>query len=136
MSEKRSEDSELYSEAYSIGEMQEAVREIADLQTPSPRWKERVTAASRALGFSWSRTKDFYYRNARTVLDHEGRAARAILREIKARKQAHAQAARLYETLAYLRAADADFHSASIDRLERQLAEAGVLGGTVDQGEE
>jgi hypothetical protein len=126
----------MYSEAISLKEMQDVVGEIADLQTTSPRWKDRVSAVSRAVGLPWSRAKDFYYLNARSVKDHEGRAARAALREIKARKKAHDQHSRLQQTIAYLRETDQDFHSPTIDRLERSFAQLGVLDSTLDETDE
>ena len=125
----------MYSETASIQEMRDVLHEIADITTPSKRWKARVTAAAKAAGLPWSRAKDLYYQNAHTVKDHEGRAARAALREIKAKRQAYEQHQSIHQTLAYMRQTDPDFHSPSIDRLEHSFSRLGILGGTLDEPE-
>lgn len=128
MSEFSSEESELSA----VREMSVLMHEVADLKTRSTNWKERVTAAHRALGFTWNRTKDFYFADARiSPRMKEGDHARKVRDELKAKREAYEQAVRLHEAATYLRQSDEDFHQPTVDALERAAAAGGVLGGSM-----
>ncbi len=123
-SEQRSEDCKLSSSI----EMQQLVHEVADHTAPSGNWKDRVQAAARALGFEWSRTKAFYYQDARRIDSEEMDHARAVARKLKAEQRRRAAAEHvewLRATVQSLRADGRQLDSDSLDVLERL---AGVVG--------
>lgn len=75
MREKRSESDEMTTAA-PFDEMHDLVRRAAGPHAP---WKIRVRVAARTIGISFSRAKDFYYRNpkARVWPEELERARRA-----------------------------------------------------------
>lgn len=130
MSEQCSEGCELSSQA----EMQALVHEAADLAAPTGNWKDRVQAAARALGFSWARTKAFYYQDARQVNAEEMDRARARIRELKRaaeRTRAADHIAWLRSTLERHRETGEGMDGQTLDALEHLVRQARAVGGPV-----
>ena len=119
----------------SVAEMSALCREAADYRSKTPNWKDRVTAAARVFGFTWSRAKAFYYEDARRVEAREMDHARRIIRELRARRKAAELATQFHATIAHLRQTDEEFYSGTIDGLERALMAAGLENSPVDEPE-
>ena len=126
MGEFRSEGGKLSS----LAEMQSLVHQAADFTAPSGNWKDRVQAAARALGFGWSRTKDFYYQDARRIDAEEMDHARQVVEKLKADQRRRDTA----RHLAWLRSihagateAGSDMDRADLAAVERVLARIGAL---------
>lgn len=130
MSEQRSEDSEMSSSI----EMQALVHQAADFSATSGNWKDRVQAAARALGFEWSRTKAFYYQDARRVDAKEMDHARAVVRKLANEQRRRAAAEHvewLRSAVQSLRADGRQLDSDSLDVLERLAGVVGDEGGAM-----
>jgi hypothetical protein len=112
----------------SLTEMNVLVHEIADYTAESGNWKDRVSAASRAMKLGWERTKGFYYNTARRVDAEEMDIARAVathLRERHERLEAAKHVEWLRRTIESLREDGGQLDGESLDVLERL---AGVVG--------
>lgn len=118
----------------SLAEMNTLVHEAADIASDSRNWKDRVTAAARAFGFGWERTKAFYYQTARRVeageMDDARQAVRR-LRDLDRRRKAAEHVEWLRRTVECLREDGRQLDSNSLDVLERLVGVVGADGGAV-----
>lgn len=108
----------------SAAEISMLVREVADLTAPSQNWKDRVSAAARALGLPFGRVKSLYYGEARRVDAEEMDSARAAARELREQARIdreNSHLAWLESEIGRLRASGQEFRGAHADGLEHFL---------------
>jgi hypothetical protein len=116
--ESRSKNSEMSS----IDQASDLVRFIGTTRAGSVR--EAITCAARRLGWSYSRTKNIWYKDAKRIDAHEIDRLREIQREV-AREQAVASMVAIRREVACASPAIRDAAAAALDTVSR------VLGGTL-----
>lgn len=114
MSEKRSERSEMSS----VSEASLLIRRVAEPRPIGDSVKAAIRRAAQRLGFSFSRTKDIWYQDARRIDAHEMDALRGL-------------AERYANIATTLRHQDEDFYRTQADALEYF---ANRLGGVDSAG--
>lgn len=114
----------------SVAEMTALCREVADHRSPTGNWKDRVGAVARTFGFSWGRSKSFYYATARRVDAEEMDRARSAISELRAKRQARELENSFRIVADRLRQIDPSFHRDTIDVLERAAASGRDLDRT------
>lgn len=114
------------SAADDVLDMRDLCAEIAAREAGNGPAKARIAAVSRSLGIGWNRALEFLNGKARRVDAWEKDNARRRVEELR-RIEAVNHINNLNRTLQYLRTTDPDGYRTHIDRVERSLADAGVL---------
>lgn len=118
MSEVPSERSEMSS----VNEASVLVRCVAEPREVGDSVKAAIVRAARRLGFSFSRTKDLWYADARRI----DAAEMDKLRDVAAKREANALRAQLLAARNALAATDEEFHRPQINALECALRNMGA----------
>lgn len=116
----------------SVMEASQLIRRVAGSRDVTDSIKAAIGRAALRLGWSYSRTKEIWYRNARRIDAHEIDQ----LRERAGRAEAELAIANLLALRERLAATDPHFHQPTIAALERALVGMGVPMGTVAVREE
>lgn len=118
------------SAADDVLDMRDLCAEIAAREVGAGPAKARISAVSRSLGIGWNRALELLNGKARRVDAWEKDNARRRVEELR-RIEAVNHINNLNRTLQYLRTTDPDGYRTHADRVERALADAGVLDRTM-----
>jgi hypothetical protein len=111
----------------SVAEASELLRHVAGPREADDSVKALVRRASHRLRWSFSRTRDIWYRNARRIDAAEMDKLRAEARRV----EIEIMRARLLVLRNSLASTDPQFHCETIDALERALRDMGCQVGAV-----
>lgn len=131
MSKKASE----FSEMSDVAQASELVRCVVSVDAGASIGK-RILATARKLGWSYSRTHDVWYEQARRIDAFEMDQLRTekCLRQVKEARKAHAELTALIRGMEdTLLSIDADFHSETIAGLRHSCGEAAKAIGGMDR---
>lgn len=113
------------SEMSSVNEACDLVQRVAEPRASADSVKALVVRAARRLGFSFTRTRDIWYRHARRIDAHE----MDRLRETAARIEADIAINSVLALRRRLTETDEEFHRETISALDDALR---AMGATVD----
>lgn len=121
-----------------LAEASALVRDVAEPRPVGDSVKAAIVRAARRLGFTFTRTKDIWYGDARRIDSGEMdalRRAKAERRQSEARGEARAAVGRLLALREMLARRDPHFHREDIAALERALRAMGSDVGSRDVGD-